>query len=141
MEKTILLRTMCASELEGSLKEILDVQKTIVLERSCAKLVQKTRANKLMLFGFDHIQGAFLSTCFLARGLVLFQQFVDDAGSLESKKQDLKVAQSASVDSATGPLQHHQFELAMDGKVNLGTFSMQVSPHDRVVMHKARGVM
>ena len=79
----------------------------------------------------------FLSTCFLA----LFQQFVDDAGSLDNKKQDLKVAQSAEVDSAAVPLQDHQFELPMDAKNDLETFSMPVSPHDRVVMHKARGVM
>ena len=55
--------------------------------------------------------------------------------------QDLKVAQSAYVDSATVPLQHHQFELPMDGKDDLETFSMPVSPHDRDVMHKARQVM
>ena len=87
--KDLLLRTTSALELEGSVKEILDVQKTIVLERSCANSVQKTRANKLMLFGFDQFQGVFLSTCFLARGLALFQHFVVDAGSLDSKKQDL----------------------------------------------------
>ena len=131
MEKTFLLRTTCPSEPEGSVKEVLDVQKTIVLERS-NKFVAETRASK---------QAAFLSTCFLARGLSLFQQFVDDAGSLDSKKQDLKVAQSANVDSATVPLQHHQFELPMDGKDDLETFSMPVSPHDRDVMHKTRGVM
>ena len=138
---TFLLRTTCASEPEGSVKEILDVQKTIVLERSFANLVQKTRANKLVLFGFDQSQDAFLSTCFLARGLALLRQFVDDASSLYSKKQDLKVAQTANVDSATVPLQHHQFELPMDGKDDLETFSMPVSPHDKDVMHKARGVM
>ena len=33
----------------GLVKEILDVQKTIVLERSFSTLVQKTRANKLVL--------------------------------------------------------------------------------------------
>ena len=134
MEKTFLLRTTCASELEGSVKEILDVQKTIVLERSCANSVQKTRANWLVLFGFDQFHGAF---CFLARGLALFQEFVDDAGSLDSKKQDLKIAQSANVDSATVPLHHHQFELPMHGKDDMETFSMPVSPHDRDVMHKA----
>ena len=83
----------------------------------------------------------FLTTSFLARGLALFQQFVDDAGSLDNKKQDLKIAQSAKVDSATVPLQHHQFELPRGGKDDLETFSMPVSPHDRDVMHKARGVM
>ena len=92
-------------------------------------------------FGFDQFQGAFLSTCFLAQVLALFQQFVDDASSVDGQKQDLKVAQSAKVDSATVPLQHHQFELPMDGKDDLETFSMPVSPHDRDFMHKARGVM
>ena len=58
--------------------------------------------------GFDQFQGAFLSTCFLALELALFQQFVDDAGSLDGKTQ--AVVQSAKDDSATGPLQHHQFE-------------------------------
>ena len=77
-----------------------------MLERSYSILVQKTRANKLVLFGFDQFQGAFVSTCFIARGLALFQQFVENAGSLDSKKQDLKVAQSVNNDSATGPLQN-----------------------------------
>ena len=56
--------------------------------------------------GFDQFQGAFLSTGFLALELALFQQFLDDAGSLDGKKQDLMVAQSAKDDSATGALQH-----------------------------------
>ena len=60
---------------------------------------------------FDQFQDAFLSTGFLALELALFQQFLDDAGSLDGKKQDLTVAQSAKDDSATGPLQHHQFEI------------------------------
>ena len=64
--------------------------------------------------GFDLFQGAFLSTGSLALELALFQQFVDDAGSLHGKKQDLMVAQSAKDDNATGPLQHHQFETPMD---------------------------
>ena len=75
--------------------------------------MQKTRANKFVLFGFDQFQGAFLSTCFLARGLALFQQFVNDAGSLDSKKQDLKVAQSVVDDCATVRWPH-QFELPLD---------------------------
>ena len=41
---------------------------------------------------FDQFQGAFLSTGFLALKLALFQQFLDDAGSLDGKKQDLTVA-------------------------------------------------
>ena len=42
---------------------------------------------------------------FLARELALFQQFVDDAGSLDGKKQDFRVAHSGEDDGATGPLQ------------------------------------
>ena len=83
-------------------------------------------------FGFDQCQGAFLSTCFLTRGLALFQQFVDDAGSLDSKKQDLKVAQSIKDDTATGPLQKHQFELPVDCIDDGDTFP--ASLHDRDVM-------
>ena len=64
--------------------------------------------------GFDQFQGAFLSTGFLALELALFQQFLDDAGSVDGKKQDFMVAQSAKDDSATGPLQHHQFETLVD---------------------------
>ena len=59
-----------------------------------------------MLFGFDQFQGAFLSTCFLARGLALFEQFMDDASSVAGQQQDLKAAQSAKVDSVTVPLRH-----------------------------------
>ena len=66
------------------------------------------------VLGFDQFHGEFMSTCFLARGLALFEQFVDDAGSVDGNKQDLKVAQSAKVDIATVPLQHHQFELPVD---------------------------
>ena len=58
--------------------------------------------------GFDQFQGAFLSTGFIALELALFQQFVDDAGSLDGKTQ--AVVQSAKDDSATGSLQHHQCE-------------------------------
>ena len=56
---------------------------------------------------FDQFQGAYLSTCLLARGLLLFQQFVGDAGYVDGKKQDFKVAQSVKVDSAIVPLQQH----------------------------------
>ena len=82
-----------------------------------------------------------MSTCFLAGRLALFQQFVDDAGSLDGKKKYLKVAQSAKDDSATGPLQHHQFEIPVDCKDDVEMFSMPASPHDRDVMPKTRGVM
>ena len=89
--------------------------------------------------GFDLFQGAFLSTGFLALELALFQQFLDDAGSLDGKTQ--AVVQSAKDDSATGPLQHHQFETPVDCTHDVAMFSMPASPHDRDVMHKARGVM
>ena len=99
--------------------------------------MQKTRANKLVLFGVDQFQGAFLSTCFLARGPALFQQFLDDAGSLDSKKPDLKVAQSVKDDSATVLLQH-QFELPVDCNDDV---EFPASPQDRDVMPKTRGVI
>ena len=83
-------------------------------------------------------ESAFLSTCFLALELALFQQFMDDAGSLDCKKQDLKVAQSAKDDSATGRLQHHQFEIPVDCKDDVEMFSIPASPHDRDVMPNAR---
>ena len=89
--------------------------------------------------GFDQFQGAFLSTGFLALELALFQQFLDDAGSLDGKTQ--AVTQSAKEDSATGPLQHHQFETPVDCTHDVEMYSMPASPHDRDVMHKARGVM
>ena len=89
--------------------------------------------------GFDQFQGAFLSTGFLALELALFQQFLDDAGSLDGKTQ--AVVQSAKDDSATGLLQHHQFETPVDCTHVVAMFSMPASPHDRDVMHKARGVM
>ena len=87
-------------------------------------------------FGFDQFQGAFLSTCFLARELALFQQFVDDAGSVDGKRQDFKVALSAKDDSATIPWQH-QFGLPVGHKDEM----FPVSPNDRDVVHKARGVI
>ena len=89
--------------------------------------------------GFDEFQGAFLSTGFLAIELALFQQFLDDAGSLDGKTQ--AVVQSAKDDSATGPLQHHQFGIPVDCTHYVEMYSMPASPHDRNVMHKARGVM
>ena len=92
-------------------------------------------------FGFDQLQGAFLSTCFPARGLALFQQFVDDAGSLEAKKPELKVAQSTKNDIASGALKHHKFEIPVDCKDDVEMFSMPASSHDRDVMPKTQGVM
>ena len=89
--------------------------------------------------GFDHFQGAFFSTCFLARGLALFEQFVDDAGSVDGKKQELKVAQSAKDDIVTVSLQDHQFELPVDCKDDAEMFP--ASLHGRDVMRKPRRVM
>ena len=91
-------------------------------------------------FGFDQLQGAFLSTCFLARGLALFQQFVNDAGSPDGKKHGLKVAQSMKDGSATVPWQH-QFELPVDCKGDVERFLIPASPYDRDVIPKAREVM
>ena len=82
-----------------------------------------------------------MSTCFLAPELALFEQFVDDACSLEAKKPDLEVVQSAKDDSATGPLQHHQFEIPVDCKDDVEMFSMPASPQDRDVMPKTRQMM
>ena len=90
------------------------------------------------VLAFDQFQGSFMSTCFLARGLALFEQFVDDAGSVDGKKQDLKFAQSAKVESATGPLQHLQFELPVDCNADMET--LPASPLDWDVMPKACGV-
>ena len=81
-----------------------------------------------------------MNTRCLARELALFQHFVDDAGSVEGKKQDLKVAQSAKVDSALVPLQH-QFELRVDCNDDVTMFSMPAFPHGRDGMAKGRGVM
>ena len=80
----------------------------------------------------SQFQSAFLSTGFLALELALFQQFVDDAGSLDGKTQGLMVAQSAKDDSATGPLQHHQFETPVDCTHDVAMYSMPASPHDRL---------
>ena len=51
------------------------------------------------------------------------------------------IAQSAKDDSATGPLQHHQFETPEDCTHDVAMYSLPASPHDRDVMHKARGVI
>ena len=62
---------------------------------------KKTRADNLVRldrcpkFLLEQFQESILCTCFLAGQLGLFQQFVDDTGSVDRKKQDLKVAQSA----------------------------------------------
>ena len=64
------------------------------------------------VLGFQQFQGVFLSTCFLARGLALFEQFVDDAGSVDGQKQDPKVAQSAE-DNSTTVVSQQLFELPL----------------------------
>ena len=120
----ILMRTTRVLNLTGSVKGALDVQK--VLPRFNGILVQKTPASKSVLF---QLQGAFL---LLVTLLALFQQFVDDAGSVDGKKQNLKVAQSAKVDSATGILQKHQFELPVNCNDDVELFS--ASPHDSDVL-------
>ena len=127
--KIIFMRTTCVLELESSVK-YFSCQKNNVLARSysdfCRKLVLTNWCFfDVRNFSFDKFQGAFLSTVFLARALALFQQFVDDAGPSDGKKQDLTVAQSAKDGSATGPLQHHQFAI----------------PKTHHVMPKTRGVM
>ena len=132
-------------ERERSVQKILDVQKQSA-SSILFRLLPKTRAKKVVLFidvwnlRFDQFQGAFLSTGFLALELALFQQFLDDASSLDGKKQDVMVAQSAKDDSASGPLQH-QFETPVDCTHDVAMYLMPASPHDRDVMHKARGVM
>ena len=108
-----------------------------VAENSCLPI----GAPRLMygIFRFDQFQGAFLSTCFVARVISLFEQFVDDADSVDVEKQDLKVAQLAKDDIATVPLQHHQFELPVDCKDDVEMFPGP--PHDRDVMPKAWGAL
>ena len=86
-------------------------------------------------------EGAFLSTCCPARELALFQQSVDDAGSIDGKKQNLSVSQTAKDDSDIVRLQEHQFELPIDCKDDVGMCSTPATPHDRDFMHKVRGMM
>ena len=86
-------------------------------------------------------EGAFLSTCCPARELALFQQSVDDAGSIDGRKQNLSVAQTAKDDSATVLSQNRQFELPMDCKNDVGMCSTPATPHDKDVMHKFRGAI
>ena len=93
------------------------------------------------VLGFDQFQIAFMSACFLARGLALFEQFVDDANSVDGQKQDLKAVQSPKVDSATVPLQNHQFEHPVNCNAVMEIYSIAASPHDRDVMPKSLGVM
>ena len=93
-----LMRTACAAELKGSVKDIANVRNKVLAD-SDLTLGQTTCANYFVLLDLfmeiDQFQDAFFSTCFFARELALFQQFVEDAGSVDGKKLDLKVAQSA----------------------------------------------
>ena len=54
------------------------------------------------------------------------------------KPINFRVAQLAKDGTATFALQHHQFELPVDCNDDVAMYSMPASPHDRVVMHKAR---
>ena len=81
---------------------------------------------------FELFEGAFLSTCCLARELPLFQQLLDDAGSIDGKKQNRSVAQTAKDDNAMVLiLQNHQFKLPMDCKDDVGMCSTSATRHDR----------
>ena len=87
-------------------------------------------------------ESVFLSTYCPARELPLFQQSVDDEGSIDGRKQNLSVAQKAKDDSAIELIvQNHQFKLPMDCKDDVRMCSAPATPHDRDVMHKVRGVM
>ena len=55
---------------------------------------------------------------------------MDDTGSLDDKRQDLYVAQSAKDDSATISPQHQMIGLLVDCKVDVEMFSMPSFPHD-----------
>ena len=82
------------------------------------------------------IQGAFLSTRFPAREIALFQLFVDDAGSVDGRRQGLKVAQSAKEDSATGHLQHHQFEIPVDCTYDVANFQLLHMTRTSCIRHE-----
>ena len=138
------MRTAFVSELDKELHErTLRRPETLCQQDPNQFCCRKIGALRLMygILAFDQLQGAFLSTCFLARNtfLALFEQFVDNAGYVGGKKQDLKVAESAKEDSATVPLQHHQFKLPVDCKDDVEMFP--ASPHDRDVMPETREVM
>ena len=87
------------------------------------------------------LKSAFSSTYCPARELGLYQQSVDNAGSIDGKKRNLSVAQAVKDYSAIELLQNHQFELPMDCEVNEGMYSTPAIPHDRDVMPKVQGVM
>ena len=91
--------------------------------------------------GFDQFQGAFLSTGFLALELDCFNRLWTMQVLWMARRKTQAVVLSAKDDSATGPLQHHQFEIPFDCTHDVAMYSMPASPHDRDVMHKARGVM
>ena len=89
--------------------------------------------------GFDQFRGAFLSTGFLALGLALFQQFVDDAGSWIARSKTSRLPNQRKLTVLLDPCKKHQFELPVDCNDDVEMFP--ASPHDRDVMPKARGVM
>ena len=109
-----------------------------MLEKFYSILVQKTRANKLVLFGFDQFQGALFEYLFSSSRASSVSTVCGRCRFLNCKKQDLKIAQSVKVDSATVPLQR-LFELQLD--FNDDVEIIPASPHDRDVMPKTRGVM
>ena len=88
-------------------------------------------------FGFDQFQGAFLSTCFLSRGLALFQQFVDDAGSWIASSKTSRLPNQRKLTVPLYPCKK-QFELPVDCNDDVETFP--ASPHDKDVMPKTQGV-
>ena len=61
--------------------------------------------------------------------------------TIDGKKQDLNVAQTAKDGSATLALPNHQFKLSEGPKVDVGRFSMPITPNDRDVMPKVPGAM
>ena len=84
-----------------------------------------------------------MSTCCLSQELALFQQNVDNAGSVDGRPhslmQDFKVAQSAKDYTATVSLQHRfGFQVACNADVEM--FSVTAS-HDKDVIPESRGVM
>ena len=87
---------------------------------------------------FDFLEGAFLSSFFQAQGACfsfVSRSTVDDA-SIDGKRQNISVAQTAKDDSVTVLLKNNVFELPMDCKDDVGMYSTPATPHDKDVMHK-----
>ena len=132
------MTTTCILEFEGSEKEILDVQATIVLERFYSNLVRK----KLVLtnwcfFGIWSISRCIFEYFFLTRGVALFQQFADDAGSWIARSKTSRLPNQWKMTVPLDPCKKHQFEFPVDC-IDVEMFP--ASPHDRDVMPKTRGV-